>query len=385
MTVQHIWYISEFAHFVGGIERNLFSLASALKKEGKKQFLLHADKENESPAFKQAFDHSFEVCEDCNFDDVLKYGEPDVIVIQRPFGRNLLSRLIKIAPVVRVVHDHDLVCPRRHKYFPLSNKICKKPVGHACYLHGCIVGRGEYFGFGFNSVNERLFDIKQHKLLDKIIVNSHYMKEELLINGFDSNKIDVLAPLPAPIEINPKDYPENTKRVLFVGQLIKGKGPDLLLKAMSMLKSEFELVFVGNGNFRQKLVDKIDQCNFREKVTLLDDLSYEEVVEQYSLANVVVVPSRWAEPFGMVGLEAMASARPVVAFRVGGIGDWLWYGVNGLAANEGEVDLLSSHIEWLLGNPALARGLGQSGRKIFQENYKYSDYLLKFITLLSNI
>jgi glycosyltransferase involved in cell wall biosynthesis len=50
---------------------------------------------------------------------------------------------------------------------------------------------------------------------------------------------------------------------------------------------------------------------------------------------LVVVPSRWAEPFGMIGIEAFARGRPVVAYDVGGIGSWLRDGENGRAVAAG--------------------------------------------------
>jgi len=383
--IRNIWHVSEYAEFIGGIEQNLFSLASSLKKKGYKQLLLCSNEHGEDEKFLNAFCGCFKTGVGESLDGALKHGIPDVIVVQRPFGKRLLKSLRKIAPVVRVVHDHDLVCPRSHKYFPLTKKICKKPVGISCYRHGCIVGRGNFLGLGFNSVNRRLEDINEHKLLDKIIINSNYMKEELVLNGFDPNMIDVLAPLPASLDIAPKKYPKKSKRVLFVGQIIRGKGPDLLLNAMSKVKSDFELVYIGQGNYMAELEKQVANCGFADKVHLLGNLAHDEVVEQYSQANIVVVPSRWAEPFGMVGIEAMAAARPVVAFRVGGINDWLWHGVNGLAARNGETGLLSSHIEWLLGKPDIAEGLGLSGRKIFEKNYKYSDYILNFERLLSSI
>ena len=60
-----------------------------------------------------------------------------------------------------------------------------------------------------------------------------------------------------------------------------------------------------------------------DRVVFTGRVDHEKLESYYAAARLVVVPSRWPEPFGMVGIEAMARGRPVVAFDTGGIGDWL--------------------------------------------------------------
>ena len=74
------------------------------------------------------------------------------------------------------------------------------------------------------------------------------------------------------------------------------------------------------------------------------------------------MPSRWAEPFGLVGLEAMAHARPVVAFAVGGIPGWLQDGQTGFLAQPEDVHDLAKQINRLLTDPDLSEKLGRQGR-----------------------
>jgi len=75
------------------------------------------------------------------------------------------------------------------------------------------------------------------------------------------------------------------------------------------------------------------------------------------------VPSRWAEPFGLVGLEAGVFGTPAVAFDVGGISDWLTDGKNGrlISPSLGAAGLGSAIAE-ILASPELCRQLGAGAR-----------------------
>jgi glycosyltransferase involved in cell wall biosynthesis len=68
-------------------------------------------------------------------------------------------------------------------------------------------------------------------------------------------------------------------------------------------------------------------------------------------ARVVVVPSRWPEPFGMVGIEAMRRGRPVVAAGHGGILDWLVDGVTGWTFRPGDASSLASVLTHAMHHP----------------------------------
>ena len=99
----------------------------------------------------------------------------------------------------------------------------------------------------------------------------------------------------------------------------------------------------------------------------------------YQKASVVVVPSIYPEPFGLVGLEAMAHSRPVVAFRVGGISSWLKDGKNGFLAKPADFVSLGEKIDLLLRDRKLAKKMGAFGHQLLTKEYDPEKHLARLV------
>jgi glycosyltransferase involved in cell wall biosynthesis len=89
---------------------------------------------------------------------------------------------------------------------------------------------------------------------------------------------------------------------------------------------------------------------------------HDQVTASFTAAAVAVVPSRWAEPFGLVAVEAMAAATPVVASDVGGLADIVVPGVTGLRVPPGDPVALAGALDGLLADPGLRIRMGRAGR-----------------------
>ena len=148
------------------------------------------------------------------------------------------------------------------------------------------------------------------------------MRDLLVQNGIDPNRLHI-APCFLPdglLTQQPHDLPESPS-ILFVGRLDYEKGIPYLLKAVSNLDTPHRLRIVGDGSLMSDYVELSEKLKIQDHVEFLGWLTGEDLTEAYRAASVVVMPSIMAEPFGIVGIEAMAHARPVVAFDVGGISD----------------------------------------------------------------
>ena len=92
-----------------------------------------------------------------------------------------------------------------------------------------------------------------------------------------------------------------------------------------------------------------------------------ELADAYRAADVMVFPSLWAEPFGLVPVEAMACGVPVVATGVGGSAEFLVDGGNALLYPPGDPAALAARLHQLATDPALRRRLVEGGGATAEE------------------
>jgi glycosyltransferase involved in cell wall biosynthesis len=101
----------------------------------------------------------------------------------------------------------------------------------------------------------------------------------------------------------------------------------------------------------------------------------DEMKNYYGACSVVVMSSVWPEPFGMVGIEAMRYALPVVAFDAGGIKEWLIDGCNGYLVPWMDRTQYAARVEELLRNKTLAREMGERGFQLVSHQYDFGKYI----------
>lgn len=99
-------------------------------------------------------------------------------------------------------------------------------------------------------------------------------------------------------------------------------------------------------------------------------IGYREDVENiYHTADIIVVPSRWQEPLGLINLEAGACRKPVVATRVGGIPEVVKDDINGYLVEAADIEGLADRVTRLIADPALRHRLGAAGRALVEAEY----------------
>lgn len=195
--------------------------------------------------------------------------------------------------------------------------------------------------------------------------------------------------LPKPVIYNPVDLTrfdagrslrielgisENSVVITYLGQIREIKGvADFIAMAHQIQNPAAVFLLAGECRNPDKITDSYSQEDL-EKMAAGDPriryIGYVKDVENvYRSSDIIVVPSRWQEPLGLINLEAGACRKPVVATRVGGIPEVVHDGVNGYLVKPGDVNDLADRVNRLIENPALRRTMGEAGRDLVEQDF----------------
>ncbi|MDX2175659.1 MAG: glycosyltransferase family 4 protein [Candidatus Sumerlaeia bacterium] len=373
-----VLFANERLGWFGGVEQNVADTAHGLRGRGHECVLAFGARTDRDPDGYASNFASVQECRDLGGNgpplaDIARDLRADAIYLHKIARIPARSSFAREARVVRYIHDHDLCCPRRHKYFAHNGRICEHPAGWRCWLDLAFIERGAA-GIAYRHLPAHLDEMRANHGLDAFLVGSRFMREELAMNGFPADRLRIVPPV-VRREASAPTPPPDAPNVLFVGQLIRGKGVDLLLDALALLGPAFRARIAGTGNADSALRERCAQLGLADRVEFLGWIANAELEALYDWARVVAVPSRWAEPFGMIGLEAMRRARPVVACAAGGIPDWLVDGGTGILCPVGDARAFAVALERVLGDQELAARMGGAAYLRGIGEYSFDRYL----------
>jgi glycosyltransferase involved in cell wall biosynthesis len=177
--------------------------------------------------------------------------------------------------------------------------------------------------------------------------------------------------------------------VSFLGQIREVKGVhDFIEMARRIAVPNAQFLIAGECRDPKKFAGSFSPEDLQ---TMIGDdvriryVGYVARVEDiYCTSDVIVMPSRWQEPLGLISLEAGACRKPVVATRVGGIPEAVQDGVTGFLVEAGDVGGLVERVALLVGDPALRRSMGEAGRRRIEDEFttlpvrQFEDLLLSY-------
>ena len=363
-----IRFVNQYAGIIGGIERYMERTALLLRRNGYSVDCCYAEKAQDPERFLSSFDRAE------TFSEAMEHpaDEYDLTVLHKVRDAAAVRKLRESGRTAVFVHDHEYYCPRKSYYYPVTRKNCSR--SYCELLCGCCAMlrrpapdntfRTNFGGFA------ALW--KEIRACDEFIVLSGFMRDILVRQGIPAEKITLIPPAITVPATAPEQNagPDNTKNaatphILAIGQIIRGKGVDLLLDAMRHVKTPCVLDIVGTGN---------DEAYLKE---LAAPLGPSVVFHGYSPnpddafrgVRAVVLPWRWQEPFGLVGPEALAHGVPLVGFDVGAIREYLEDGETGLLVSAGDTVALANAIDVLLADPAKAAAMGARGRELVSARF----------------
>jgi glycosyltransferase involved in cell wall biosynthesis len=359
-------HLAEFYAGVGGLERYLHAVCDALEADGHENAVLHAVARGDEPRAARAAHHVPALAGPAGpaaraaLDEVLAREKPDAVVVHHQrLDAAVLARIAAGYPTVWWAHCFKVICPGGRRAWRGPGRACARAVGYACLAiayHERCMPRDPRAGLPL--IRRALALAALHRRHAEVVVASGFMRDLLLANRFARDRVHVLPYFTA---LPPVPPPGRPGALLCAARLAPEKGVHLLLEAMARLP-QASLTVAGDGPERGRLEARAAALGLGERVAFAGWLEPPAVAAAMAAAEVVVVPSVWPEPFGIVGIEAMAQARPVVAFDVGGVREWLAAGETGRVVPPEDVPALAGAINALLHDPATRERFGGAGR-----------------------
>ena len=353
---RHVLWINQHAAPVGGAEHYIATTAAAMRERNVRSTLLYEVDGALDTDFLRHFDAAFPVVD---LASQVRTLAPDLIYAHRIDGIDH-ARVLATVPVpsIRFLHDHKLFCLREHKYTTVGHRTCSRRTGLNCHLCLGFVNRSEHWpSVRLRRLSTLQLEQRVNGELDHFVVGSRYMADHVARHGFDEHRISVLPLYAAAARTRPLAT-RDRRHMLFAGQLVRGKGLDLLLQAMKVAGNRETLLVAGGGRQEALYREMCSELGIADRVHFLGSLPSDDLRSLLGRVRFLVVPSRAPETFGQIGVEAMAHGTPVVASDVGGISEWLEHDVTGLLTPSGHVRELAAALDRLAGDETLRGRLG---------------------------
>ncbi len=164
---------------------------------------------------------------------------------------------------------------------------------------------------------------------------------------------------------------EGKKVVLYVGRIKFHKGIEYFVSAAKFVDKDVKFLIVGSGDYESVINDYIHDLDLEGRVIQVGKVPDYELPMYYAACDVFVLPSLTRlEAFGIVGLEAMSTGKPVIISDIPGVREVITDGREGYLAPPMEIENLAKKIKKLLSDPKLRARMGRTGRKKVVENFE---------------
>jgi glycosyltransferase involved in cell wall biosynthesis len=247
-----------------------------------------------------------------DLDALVEDFAPDVVHVHNLMNPTVLEWAASRSNTLLTVQDHRFFCPTRGKW-TFAGDVCRRPMMREICA-SCFADHA-YFR-KVNALTERRL-LAARRL--PLTVLSRYMREELVAVGAPPRGVHVVPPFVH--RLDPGAVPSGPPCVLFVGRLVEAKGVRDAVAAWHRSGVGFPLVLAGTGPLRAELEARAARGG-EPGLEMPGWVDRERLSGLYRRARALLLPPRWQEPFGIVGLEALSFGVPVVAWESGGVGEW---------------------------------------------------------------
>ena len=286
--------------------------------------------------------------------------------------------LLRYGPFLRATRPEKIVHTNWHHLLLLSPFL--RTDRDLYWLHESVPNRPRY---------RRLFAFLSHRVMCFVVV-SRSVAESLRAVGVKDDQIEVIHNGIADPARRLANHSAATGliRLGIVGQVGPHKGHDDLLEAFSRLRSggaRVELHVFGSGaeSYERHLKQRAASLGVNDFITWHGFVADRQFI--YDQIDICVVPSRFAEPFGLSALEPGFFGLPVVTTRRGGLPEIVEDGESGFLVDAERPDQLAARLDVLVGDANLRSRMGAKGRERAAQHFSRSRFMHDFTTLLSKL
>jgi 1,4-alpha-glucan branching enzyme len=365
----------EFPPFiVGGLARHVFDLTKELSKTGHEVYVLTTFIEGQ-PAYEQLNGvHVFRV-------KGLRSNADNFFQWVFSLNLALAEQGMKLSRVLDfdVIHAHDWLVG------PASLQLRKElNIPLIATIHATEHGRND----GIHTPLQKEIHLKESELVngaDGIIVCSEYMKHEVIrVFETEPRKIFVVpnGVDPEMLMIEKEEnkvlknlIKESDRLILSMGRIVREKGFETLIESAPKILQyhpSVKFIIAGQGPMLEQYKKMVYTKKLESAVYFIGFVGDADRNELLKKSEIFVIPSLY-EPFGIVTLEAMVCAKPVVASFTGGLKEILEHNKTGLLMNPGDSHSLAEHVNFLLQHPDIAERIGKEAQKTVLTKYRWEN------------
>lgn len=304
-------------------------------------------------------------------------------------GQDRLQRLLKDhrGRFWVQLHDYRDMCLTARKCFGDELTECHFPLSSMCMAWhflgpGCGKGRNPIkMTKRYRLLQDRLETIRQ---ADRVLVFSEYMAHVARYNQIDHHKIQVTPPWQSSVASPQFIRPEisGPVEILWVGRVVPEKGTQEFVQIVQNIIAQYpgklRATVIGDGTDMPKIKRQLAGVP-PTQIELLGWLGREEIFKRLQKCHAVVCTSIWPEPYGLMGVEAMAQGRMSIAYHSGGVETWCTPSSGGILIDPHRLeDTLLTFIQ----DPEMVISRGERAWNEFQNHYSRDQMLQKLRQLM---
>ena len=378
-----VLHFNHYGSYAGGVEGYIFDVSKGLTAAGHELRLISFAVEGPERLMPGTAQVTAPLDESkwAALKQIIADFQPDVAYVHAVYDPQVVSWIIRRLPAVAYIHGVYLVCPGNALYLRRSSQVCTRTAGLGCLANAEV----ERCCFGRNPANHARQLWRVRSLITTTahvhtLVGSQFMKRQLVANGLFAERVDVLAPVLMVQSLLEYTPPPDPTTILFSGRVTVDKGLRQLVEALAPVRANWRLIVAGDGPDRAECARSAERLGIARRIDFLGWVEPAQMETLYRLCAFVVVPSLLPEGFGRIGPEAYAHGRPVVAFAVGGIPDWLEDGQTGYLAQPGDVAGLGLAIARLLEEPDDQERMGRTARAQANVRWNADTHVNRLVT-----